>query len=71
MSMPRSVIAAVAQGLISMPGSLPPDQAIAWSGGQVGEETQGHLGAAGVVGAQEQHDRAAVAVVSLDSGEGP
>ena len=31
MSMPRSAMAAMAAGLISCPGSDPPDQATAWS----------------------------------------
>jgi hypothetical protein len=34
------------------------------------EEAEGHLGAAGVVGAQKQHDRFAVVGETLDSGKG-
>ena len=51
MSMPTSAIAATAAGLISVPGSEPPDQATRLIAGEVGEVAQRHLGSAGVVGA--------------------
>ena len=45
----------------------PGDGAVA---GEVVEPAEGHLGAAGVVDAQEQHDRGAVGGLAFDLGEG-
>ena len=63
-------MASIAAGLTSLPGSEPPDQAIGRVAGVVLEEAEGHLGAAGVVGAQEQHGRLAVVDVAFDPGQG-
>ena len=60
--MPRSAIAATAAGLILEAGlgtAGPGDGPVA---GEVLEEAQCHLAAAGVVDAEEQHDRPAVVV---------
>ena len=60
----------MAEGLISFPGSEPPDHATAVVAGEVGEESERHLGAAGVVGAQEQHGGFAVGDLAFDAGQG-
>ena len=59
----------MAAGLTSKPGSEPPDQAIGPVAGEVLEEAERHLAAAGVVHAQEQHDGLAVAAQTLHFGQ--
>src|SRR5258705_7769603 len=60
MSMPTSAMASMAEGLISFPGSEPPDHATPLSPARWMKESERHLGTAGVVGAQEQHRRLAI-----------
>ena len=69
MSIPRSAIASIAAGLISLSrlrATGPGDRAVA---GEVLEEPERHLRPAGVVHAQEQHDRPAVLALALDLGQ--
>jgi hypothetical protein len=59
-----------APGLISVPGSDPPEPGDGAVAGEVVEVAEGHLAAAGVVDAQEQHGGSGVAALSVDAGEG-
>jgi hypothetical protein len=66
MSMPGYRIAAMAEGLIVVAGSEPPDQARARSSARCWKNPRAIWGAAGVVGAQEQHHRHSAGVLALD-----
>ena len=69
MSMPTSAMACDGGGVDFVAGfgaARPRDRAVA---GEVGEESERHLGAAGVVGAQEQHGGFAVVVLAFDPGQ--
>ena len=70
MSMPTSAIARTADGLISFPGlgtAGPRDGVVA---GEVVEPTEGHLRAAGVVDAEEEHRGDAVGGLAFDLRQG-
>jgi hypothetical protein len=58
---------ATAAGLISLPGSEPPDHGA--TAGEMVEPAQRDLRAAGVVHTQEQHDRGAVGAATFDFGK--
>ena len=60
MSMPTSAMAATATGFTWSAGSDPPDHADRPAGGEVLEPAERHLGAPGVVDAEEQDVRAGV-----------
>ena len=65
-SIPTSAMAATVAGLTSVPGSEPPDQAIAFSPRQFGEPAQGHLRTPCVMDAEEQDGRRLVRRRGLD-----